>query len=167
MGVWERSPAGLAIAEADPGLDAGNRAALPDLRPEDVIGSPYCVRDYVVDERFGGPAALARPRAAGGARARADPRLRAQPRRARPSVADVAARAASSAGIGGRPGARPDGVPAHRGPGSSPAGATPTSRRGRTSSSSTRSRPSCARRSPRRCSTSAPSATGCAATWRC
>ena len=55
MGVWQRSPAGLQIALADPELDAGNRAALPDLRPEDVIGSPYCVRDYVVDERFGGP----------------------------------------------------------------------------------------------------------------
>ena len=40
MGVWRRSPAGLAIAQADPGLDAGNRAALPDLRPEDVIGRP-------------------------------------------------------------------------------------------------------------------------------
>ena len=38
-----------------PALDAANRAALPDLRAEDVIGSPYCVRDYVVDERFGGP----------------------------------------------------------------------------------------------------------------
>ena len=59
MGVWERSPAGLRIALDDPALDAANRAALPDLRPEDVIGSPYCVRDYVVDERFGGPAALA------------------------------------------------------------------------------------------------------------
>ncbi len=62
MGVWERSPAGLAIALADPGLDAGNRSALPDLRPEDVIGSPYCVRDYVVDERFGGPGGLAEAR---------------------------------------------------------------------------------------------------------
>ena len=62
MGVWQRSPAGLRIAVADPGLDAGNRAALPDLRPEDVIGSPYCVRDYVVDERFGGPDALAAAR---------------------------------------------------------------------------------------------------------
>src|SRR6185312_2253340 len=62
MGVWERSPAGLAIALADPALDAANRAALPDLQPEDVIGSPYCVRDYVVDERFGGPAALAAAR---------------------------------------------------------------------------------------------------------
>jgi glycosidase len=64
MGVWRRSPAGLEIAQADPGLDAGNRAALPDLRPEDVIGSPYCVRDYVVDERFGGPDGLAAARTA-------------------------------------------------------------------------------------------------------
>ena len=63
MGVWRRSPAGLAIARADPGLDAGMRAALPDLRNEDVIGSPYCVREYVVDERFGGPQALAHARA--------------------------------------------------------------------------------------------------------
>ena len=62
MGVWQRSPAGLRIALADPQLEAGNRAALPDLREEDVIGSPYCVRDYVVDERFGGPDALAAAR---------------------------------------------------------------------------------------------------------
>ena len=57
MGVWERSPAGLAIARDEPGLMAGMRSALPDLRDEDVIGSPYCVRDYVVDERFGDLAA--------------------------------------------------------------------------------------------------------------
>ena len=63
MGVWRRSPAGLAIAEADPGLAPGNRAALSDLRPADVIGSPYCVREYVVDERFGGPEGLAEARA--------------------------------------------------------------------------------------------------------
>jgi hypothetical protein len=62
MGVWTRSPAGLRIALANPEIDAGNRAALPHLQPQDVIGSPYCVRDYVVDERFGGPAALAAAR---------------------------------------------------------------------------------------------------------
>jgi glycosidase len=62
MGVWQRSPAGLRIAQEDPGLNAGNRAALPDLRPGDVIGSPYCVHDYVVDDRFGGPGALATAR---------------------------------------------------------------------------------------------------------
>ncbi len=63
MGVWARSPAGLAIALTNPGVDAGNRAALGDLRPEDVIGSPYCVRDYVVDDRLGGPSGLAAARA--------------------------------------------------------------------------------------------------------
>lgn len=62
MGVWQRSPAGLQIALTNPELEAGNRAALPDLRPEDVIGSPYCVRDYAVDDRFGGPAGLAAAR---------------------------------------------------------------------------------------------------------
>ena len=62
MGVWERSPAGIEIALRNPDVQSGNRAALPDLRPEDVIGSPYCVRDYVVDARFGGPDALAAAR---------------------------------------------------------------------------------------------------------
>jgi hypothetical protein len=59
MGVWQRSPAGRAIALAEPSLVAGYRAALRDMRDEDVIGSPYCVHDYVVDERFGGPDGLA------------------------------------------------------------------------------------------------------------
>ncbi|HEY6278299.1 MAG TPA: alpha-amylase family glycosyl hydrolase [Streptosporangiaceae bacterium] len=68
MGVWERSPAGLAIANADGGLVASFRDALPDLRPADVIGSPYCVRRYVADPGFGGPAGLAAARAALAAR---------------------------------------------------------------------------------------------------
>jgi hypothetical protein len=63
MGVWRRSPAGLAIALDDPGLTAGFRAALPDVHQDDIIGSPYCVREYVVDERFGGRDALAAARA--------------------------------------------------------------------------------------------------------
>jgi hypothetical protein len=64
MGVWERSPAGLAVANTNPGLQASFRDALPDLRRDDVIGSPYCVRRYVADAAFGGPAALAAARAA-------------------------------------------------------------------------------------------------------
>jgi hypothetical protein len=63
MGVWERSPAGLALANANTRLQASFRDALPDLRPEDVIGSPYCVRRYVADTTFGGPEALAVARA--------------------------------------------------------------------------------------------------------
>jgi hypothetical protein len=63
MGVWQRSPVGLQIALSDPEIEAGNRAALPDLRDADVIGSPYCVGDYVVDQRFGGAEGLAVARA--------------------------------------------------------------------------------------------------------
>ena len=68
MGVWERSPAGLALANANAGLQESFTAALPDLRREDVIGSPYCVRRYTVDAAFGGPDALAAARAALAAR---------------------------------------------------------------------------------------------------
>ncbi|HEX3491081.1 MAG TPA: hypothetical protein VHU92_17165 [Streptosporangiaceae bacterium] len=64
MGVWERSPAGLALADANAALQDSFRAALPDLRPDDVIGSPYCVCRYVADESFGGPDGLAAARGA-------------------------------------------------------------------------------------------------------
>ena len=63
MGVWERSPAGLELTHANAGLQASFREALPDLRSADVIGSPYCVRRYVVDASFGGPRGLAEARA--------------------------------------------------------------------------------------------------------
>ena len=59
MGVWQRSPIGRAIAAGMPQLVRAYRSALPDLREDDVLGSPYCVRDYVVDQRFGGPDGLA------------------------------------------------------------------------------------------------------------
>ena len=62
MGVWERSPAGLAVALRDESLLASFRDALPDLTEADIAGSPYCVRDYVVDESLGGPAGLAEAR---------------------------------------------------------------------------------------------------------
>jgi len=62
MGVWQRSPIGRAIATGMPQLLAGYRAALPDLHEDDVLGSPYCVRDYVADEHFGGPDGLAAAR---------------------------------------------------------------------------------------------------------
>ena len=59
MGVWERSPAGLAVALAHAGLQQEFRRALPDLTPDDIAASPYCVRRYVADGRFGGFAGLA------------------------------------------------------------------------------------------------------------
>jgi hypothetical protein len=62
MGVWERSPAGLAIAERNPELAASFHATLPDLQSADVLGSPYCVRDYELEPRFGDGAALSSAR---------------------------------------------------------------------------------------------------------
>ncbi|HEY1336854.1 MAG TPA: alpha-amylase family glycosyl hydrolase [Bryobacteraceae bacterium] len=62
MGVWERSPAGIAIANRNPGLLEDFRRALPDFHPSDNVGSPYCVRRYVVDELLGGPEGLAAAR---------------------------------------------------------------------------------------------------------
>ena len=62
MGVWERSPAGIAIANKNEGLLADFRRALPDFRIEDNVGSPYCVRAYRVDPHLGGPAGLATAR---------------------------------------------------------------------------------------------------------
>jgi hypothetical protein len=58
MGVWERSPAGIAIANRNPGLLEDFRRALPDFRLPDNVGSPYCVRRYTVDPHLGGPVGL-------------------------------------------------------------------------------------------------------------
>ena len=59
MGVWERSPAGIAIANRNASLMDDFHRALPDFRPEDNVGSAYCVRRYVVDKHLGGPEGLA------------------------------------------------------------------------------------------------------------
>jgi hypothetical protein len=59
MGVWERSPAGIRISMNNPGLLTDFRRALPDFTEEDNVGSPYCVRRYIVDARLGGREGLA------------------------------------------------------------------------------------------------------------
>ncbi|HXX80612.1 MAG TPA: alpha-amylase family glycosyl hydrolase [Thermodesulfovibrionales bacterium] len=58
MGVWERSPKGIQVAIKNEGLMADFHQVLPDLRPGDIVGSPYCVRRYVVDAHLGGPEGL-------------------------------------------------------------------------------------------------------------
>jgi len=62
MGVWERSPTGIAISMRNPGQLEDFRRALPDFQPADNVGSPYCVRRYVVDPHLGGPGGLAAAR---------------------------------------------------------------------------------------------------------
>ncbi len=59
MGVWERSPAGVRIALRQEREMEEFRRVLPDFTPKDVVGSPYCVRRYEVDENLGGPDGLA------------------------------------------------------------------------------------------------------------
>jgi glycosidase len=59
MGVWERSPAGIEISMRNEGLLQDFRRALQDFSAADNIGSPYCVRRYVVDGHLGGPDGLA------------------------------------------------------------------------------------------------------------
>jgi Alpha amylase, catalytic domain len=59
MGVWERSPAGIAVSMGNPGLLEDFRRALPDFTEADNVGSPYCVRNYLVDSHLGGPNGLA------------------------------------------------------------------------------------------------------------
>ena len=59
MGVWQRSPAGLAIAKQHPDIMKDIREALPDVKNGDISGSPYCIRDYIVDSHIGGAEGLA------------------------------------------------------------------------------------------------------------
>ena len=59
MGVWERSPAGISVSNQHPGNLADFREALADFTVEDNVGSPYCVRQYVVDKQLGGNEGLA------------------------------------------------------------------------------------------------------------
>ncbi|MFD2246469.1 alpha-amylase family glycosyl hydrolase [Pontibacter ruber] len=62
MGVWERSPAGIEISMQNKGLLEDFKRALPDFTAEDNVGSPYCVRRYVVAENLGGPQGLSAAR---------------------------------------------------------------------------------------------------------
>jgi len=62
MGVWERSPAGIGVAMQNQGLIEDFRRALSDFSPEDIVGSPYCVRRYAVDDHLGGAEGLAAAR---------------------------------------------------------------------------------------------------------
>jgi glycosidase len=63
MGVWQRSPESIVISQLNNTLVESFKKALPDFKEEDNIGSAYCIRDYLVDERIGGNEGLAVSRA--------------------------------------------------------------------------------------------------------
>jgi hypothetical protein len=62
LGVWQTGPIGRQISLSTPKLQEECRRVLPDLRPEDVCGSPFAITAYRVHTDFGGDAALARLR---------------------------------------------------------------------------------------------------------
>lgn len=59
MGVWERSPAGIAIARQHGGILNELKAALNDFTEKDLVGSPYCIRRYRAEAQLGGEKGLA------------------------------------------------------------------------------------------------------------
>lgn len=56
MGIWERSPRARQQAHR---YAHEYQPALPDLQPEDIIGSAYAIYNYTVDPALGGREALA------------------------------------------------------------------------------------------------------------
>jgi hypothetical protein len=62
LGVWQTGPAGRELSRADLKMREVYKTTLPDLREEDITGSPFAIRAYQVNEDFGGQAALARVR---------------------------------------------------------------------------------------------------------
>lgn len=63
MGVSERSPVGVQIARDYGPFQEEFPQILPNYHvEEDLVGSPYCVRRYRVDEHLGGPEGLATAR---------------------------------------------------------------------------------------------------------
>jgi hypothetical protein len=62
LGIWQTGPAAREISRANSSLRAGCHISLPDVKDEDIIGSPFAVQDYSPNREFGGDAALARLR---------------------------------------------------------------------------------------------------------
>jgi hypothetical protein len=62
LGVWQTGPAGRKLSQTLPEWQADFRNVLPDLKPEDICGSPFAIVAYTVHVDFGGDAALARLR---------------------------------------------------------------------------------------------------------
>jgi hypothetical protein len=58
MGIWCRSPLGKKISQENTSLYDEYSRSYPDWKREDLPGSPYCIKEYTVDKRFGGNPSL-------------------------------------------------------------------------------------------------------------
>jgi hypothetical protein len=63
LGVWQTGEAGRRVSLTHPGWRHEYQEVLPGFTGDDVCGSPFAVRDYVVHRDLGGPRALERFRA--------------------------------------------------------------------------------------------------------
>ena len=62
LGVWQTGPAGREISRSNPKLVEECRRVLPDLKTEDICGSPFAIVAYETHRDFGGDKALAHVR---------------------------------------------------------------------------------------------------------
>src|SRR5581483_1539115 len=62
LGVWQTGAAARAVSRSNPGIVAECRRELPDLREDDISGSPFAIVAYEAHRDFGGDRALARLR---------------------------------------------------------------------------------------------------------
>jgi hypothetical protein len=62
LGVWQTGAAGRQVSRTQPDWRRGYGNDLPDVKDEDICGSPFAVEQYKVHRDFGGDAALARLR---------------------------------------------------------------------------------------------------------
>jgi hypothetical protein len=62
LGVWRTGPAARAVSLARADWRASFLADLPDLRDDDITGSPFAIQAYETKAEYGGEAALARLR---------------------------------------------------------------------------------------------------------
>ena len=171
LGVWQTGPAGREISRSNPKLVEECRRVLPDLKVEDICGSPFAIVAYETHRDFGGDKALAHLR-----KRLAQRNLKLLldfvPNHTAPDhPLGADAPGVLHPGERGRSGAAAaklragEELAARRW--SSPTAAIPTSTAGRTPSSSTIATPGFARHGSPSSDRSPSAATASAATWRC
>jgi glycosidase len=62
LGVWQTGPASREVSRRHPQWQNEFRSLLPDLREDDVCGSPFAIQAYTLHRDFGPPEALQRLR---------------------------------------------------------------------------------------------------------
>jgi len=62
LGVWQTGEAARQVSRTNTKLRAEFQHELPDLREQDIVGSPFAVKAWTVHQDFGGDAVLARMR---------------------------------------------------------------------------------------------------------